>query len=432
MLHLSHTSYIWLIIALLMVAAIMKSARWDKNEVFITDRGGYYMYLPSAFIMHDLGDGSWVKAARDQYRPDYESRWEFATLPNGQMGSKFPIGMAVMYSPFFFMAKIAYMLQGKTITTGYEKAYGYMVSLGCMLYVLLGLALLGRELRRYFADHVVALTLLLLALGTNLYSYATYEALMAHGTLFLMNTLLLIATRRWYEQASFGRAAALGAVCGLMVLIRPSEVMMLAVPVLWGLTSFRALGQRLKFWLSRWQQCLTIIALFLLVGGMQFLFWKVVYGQWVVEFYKGETFNFAAPHVWEGVFSFRKGWLIYSPLMIFALLGIGWVREWVKPVLPIVLVLLPIYLYITFCWWDWAYGGSYGGRALISLYPLLSCTMAAFWQRWIGKAPWLWTPIVAALLLLSIAQNYQYSAGLINCCEMTWALYKERFLQLTW
>ncbi|PJJ48486.1 hypothetical protein [Hymenobacter chitinivorans] len=435
---LSHTSYVLLCIGMLMLAAICKEPRWDRNDVFVSDRGGYYMYLPSAFLLHDLGDGTWVTQARVASRPDIDPQWDFVKLPNGKTVFKFPMGMSVAYSPYFFLAKTAYQVQGRTGTTGYERAYQYMISLGCMLYVLLGLLLLGRELRHFFADHVAALTLLVLALGSNLFSYATHEALMAHGTLFLLNTLLLIFTRRWYERGRLADAVALGLTGGLMVLVRPSEVLLLTVPVLYGLTSWAAVGERLQLWLRRWQHCLLIGALILGVGGMQFVFWKLVGGMWVVPFYAGETFHFNDPHVLEGLFSFQKGWLLYSPLMALAIVGTLWVRRWAPAVFPVLLILFPVFVYVTFCWWNWQYGGSYGGRAMISIYPVLSFGLAAFWQRFIGQttrlgvAPVLLGTLTLALLLLSLTQNYQFSRGIIDCCYETKEMYLSRFGQLSW
>jgi hypothetical protein len=191
-------------------------------------------------------------------------------------------------------------------------------------------------------------------------------------------------------------------------------------------------------WLRRWQQCLLIAGIVLVIGSMQFVFWRVVGGQWVIPFYAGEDFHFTDPHVLLGWFSFQKGWLVYSPLLALALIGIIWVRRYAPPVLLLLLLLFPIFTYVTFSWWTWQYGGSYGGRAMISIYPVLSFGMAAFWQRFIGNtarlrpSTALLGTLTLCLLLLSIIQNYQYSLGLINCCEMTWELYKERFLMLSW
>lgn len=426
----SHTFYVWLILVMLLVLATCAAARWQRNEVFVNDMGDYYMYLPSAFLTHDLGDGSWVKAARVAYRPDMDPQWAFITLPNGRVLFKFSMGMAVAYAPFFFLAEGILALKGQHHSTGYEPMYQYLVTFGCVLYVVLGLWLLGLELRRYFADPVVALTLLVVTVGSNLFTYGSFDVLMAHGTLFLLSTLLVRHTRRWYAHGRRRDAATLGLVLGLMALIRPSELMLLAVPLLWGLTDRAALAGRLRFWGQRWLQVLAAAALLVLVAGQQLVFWRVVGGQWLVTFYKGETFHFDDPHLLDGLFSIQKGWLVYSPLMALALVGIGWVRRWAAPALPVLLGLVPVYFYVTFCWWNWQYGGSYGGRALISLYPLLAFGLAAFWQRWLRAGRWAWLPLLTLLLTMSLIQNQQYAVGMIDCCYMTWDMYKQRFLLL--
>ncbi|RSK31156.1 hypothetical protein [Hymenobacter metallilatus] len=435
----SHTSYVWLFVSIITLVFLLKDEKWNSNRVFTSDPAGYYMYLPSGLLLDDLGDGSWTSAARREYRPNVDPQWEFVPLPNGRKVFKFPMGMAVAYSPFFFTANIAYKLEGRPVTNGYERAYQYLISVGCMLYVLLGLWLLGKELRRYFDDHVAAFTLLIIGLGTNLLTYATAEGLMAHGTLFMLNVLLLRATRRWYERPSAAVAAGLGLLGGLMLLIRPSELMLLVgVPVFWGLTSWGALQERLRFWRQHWGQCLLAAGLALLVSGMQFVFWRVVGLQWLVPFYPGETFHFDDPHILLGFFSFRKGWLIYSPLFVLSFIGIVWVRRWAPKALPLLLGLVPIYTYVTFCWHQWEYGGSYGGRPMISLYPILAFGMAAFWQRWLAREARLgWRPaplvlLAGGLLIVGLIQNYQYTIGLINCCEMDWETYRKYFLLLQW
>lgn len=429
----SHTSYIWLVVSMLLIAGTFRAARWNTNDVFVSDMGGYYLYLPSAFLTDDLGNGEWVRAAFMRVRPDQDPVGNMVTLPNGKVVFKFTMGMAVAYAPFFFLARAIYYLQGIRATTGYEPVYQYAVTLGCVAYVLLGLWVLGLELRRYFDDHIAALTLLVITLGSNLFAYGSFEALMSHGTLLLLNTLLLRYSRRWYSETGQWRDALwLGLVGGLMILIRPSEVMLMAVPVLWGLSSWAAVSERLRFWQQRWNQVLLLLALTLLIGGQQLIFWRLVGGQWLVPFYKGETFHFDSPHVLDGVFSFRKGWLVYSPLMALALLGIGWVRRWAAPVWLLLIAVVPLYFYVTFCWWNWEYGGSYGGRALISLYPLLAFGMAAFWQRWLRPGRLVWAPVLLLLLGVSLIQNYEYLIGLISCCDMTWAKYKAHFMMLGW
>ncbi|GAB2795288.1 hypothetical protein HNQ93_002983 [Hymenobacter luteus] len=423
----THVGFVWLVIALLHVVLMKDTSRWSRSDVLVWDAGGYYLYLPAAFITKDVGDGSFLTYVRKQYRPDLDPDYSLVHLPNGRAVFKYPIGMAVAYSPWFALAH-GYAKVAGFPPDGYSKPYQRYIALGCMVYSLLGLWLLGRELRHYVPDHLAALALLAIGLGTNLFIYSTVDAPMSHGTLFLLNVLLLRYTRQWYEAAGgWAAGSKLALVFGLMLLVRPSELWMIAVPLLWGLTSRAAVAQRLRFWLSRWRQLLAMVAIVALVGSVQLLFWRVAGGQWLMEFYPGERFYLLKPHLLDGLFSARKGWLFWSPVLVFALLGSIWLRRIAPALVPVVVVLVPFVVYLTFSWWDWTYGGGFGCRPLISLYPLLSLCLAAFLARWWNTRAVPVAFVVGALVLLSVRQSWQYSRGVVDCCNMDWARYKEHF-----
>ena len=325
--------------------------RWNNNNVFIVDSGGYYLYLSSKFITNDVGDTSFGYELRKAYRPDQDPNYGATALPNGKKVFFYPIGMSFFYAPWFGLAH-AYALSGGAEPTGYSVPYQVLVSLGGLAYALLGLWLLGLELRRYFAEHIVALTVLVLGLGTNLFCYATYEPTMAHATLFMLNVLLLRSVRRWYEQGDWVGAWGLAATFGFMVLVRPSELLMAGVPVLWGLTSGAAVRQRLAHWASHWRQLLVMVLLVGLIGEHSAAVLARSGRRLVIEFYLVKTFDFSKPQILNGLFSVRKGWLVWTPLMGFALLGICWTRRYVKVALPAILGVLPVVLYVTYSWWD--------------------------------------------------------------------------------
>lgn len=422
----THVGFIWLIVAIISVVMMKDTSRWNRSDVLIWDAGGYYLYLPATFITNDLGDGSYLTYVRKQYRPDLDPDYSLVHLPNGRAVFKYPIGMSVMYAPWFAVAHLHAALEGYP-QDGYSMPYQRYIAWGCMVYSLLGLWLLGRELRHYVPDYVAALTLLAIGLGTNLFVYSTVEAPMTHGTLFMLNVLLLRYTRRWYAQGSWVDGLLLALVFGMMLLVRPSELWMIAVPLLWGLISRAAIHQRLAFWLSRWRQMILMVAIVALIGSTQLIFWRVVGGHWLLDFYPGERFYLLKPHLLDGLFSVRKGWLFWSPLMAFALLGMIWLRRTVPAAFLVVLALVPAVIYLTFSWWDWTYGGGFGARPLISLYPLLSLCLASFLIRWWGKANVALAVVVGLLVLLSLRQSWQYSRGIVDCCNMDWNRYQEHF-----
>ncbi|MCA8832423.1 hypothetical protein [Hymenobacter pini] len=426
----THVGFAWVIIVLLHIIMMQDITRWNRSDVLVWDAGGYYLYLPSAFITKDVGDGSFLTYVRGQYRPDLDPDYSLVHLPNGRAVFKYPIGMAIAYSPWFAAAH-AYAKLASYPPDGYSKPYQQLIAIGCMLYSLLGVWLLGRELRRYVPDHLAALTLLVISLGTNLFVYSTVEAPMSHGTLFLLNVLLLRYTRRWLEQQGrWADGVKLALVFGMMLLVRPSELWMVAIPALWGLTSWAAVQQRIQFLTTRWPQLVVMVLLVAALGSIQLIFWRVAGGQWLLEFYPGERFYLLKPHLLDGLFSVRKGWLFWSPLLVLALLGIRWLKHTVPAAVPATLLLVPFVVYLTFSWHDWTYGGGFGCRPLISLYPLLSLSLAAFWARWWNGRSWLLATVVGLLLLLNIRHSWQYTRGAVDCCNMDWNRYKEHFFEL--
>lgn len=255
---------------------------------------------------------------------------------------------------------------------------------------------------------------------------------MPHAPLFLLNVLLLRYTRLWYTAGTWRTGIALAGVFGLMLLVRPTELLMVGVPVLWGLGSWAAVAQRLAYWTGHWRQLAAMIVVVVLLAGQQFLFWRVVGGNWLLDFYPGETFHFLQPQLLNGLFSVRKGWLFWTPLMAVALAGIFWARRFATPAWPVLLVLVPVVVYVTYSWWDWEYGGSFSSRPLISLYPLLSLAMASFWARWWPVYAWPLALLVLGLVLLNQLQGWQYYLGMVNSYDETWERYKYYFFDLEW
>lgn len=426
----------YLLVLALGLLVVFQARKWDAHDVIIWDVAGYYQYLTSHFTYNDVGDGAYTAAVRAQYRPEHDGRYGLVPAPNGRQVMKYTLGMALFYAPAFFLANALAGPLGAP-PDGYAPLYQKTLTLLCLAYAMLGLWVLRAVLRRFFDDAVVALALLAVGLATNFFNYATLEAPMAHGTLFLLNAGLLLLTVRWLAAFGWREAAGLGLTLGLLGLVRATELWMVLVPALWGLTSAAAVRERgRQLWRHR-GQVLLAGALATAVLALQPWFWHRVGGAWFIDSYPGEHFDFRHPHLLDGLFSARKGWLVYAPVMALALLGLGTLRRG-RPAgaaWPVLAVLLPLALYVTWSWWDWGYGGSFGARPLISLYPLLALPLAGFFD-WCGRrSAGLWRGAAFVLLLcivLNLTQTRQYYRGILNCCDMTWELYRNQFFWLDW
>jgi hypothetical protein len=427
----------WLIAALL-VLAVNQKKRWNSLEVFDWDAGGYFSYLPAIFIYDDPGRVD-ILAVRVQQRfPDSEEAQHHIDhlgihqLPNGRYATKYPLGVALSQLPWFGGAHL-YSHLHRLPADGSFWPYQEAAMLAGLAYALLGLWVVRKLLLRYYTDGVVAWTLAGIGLGTNYFVYASHEAALSHAVLFLWQASLLYCTARWYEAPARRWALGMGLFLGLATLTRLSEAMYVLVPLLWGLSSAVALRQRPALLARHAGQLALAAALGLAVVSLQFIFWRTVSGQWVLNGYQGERFDFSHPHIVEGLFSMRRGWFVFTPLVALLLVGgLPRLGRYVPAAVPVVLGLLPVVLYVTFSWAQWWYGWGFSTRPLVSCYPLLALVLAALVAA--SQAGRLASPLVRSFLLacitLNMWQGWQYVNSVLPGDELTAEVYRERFFQV--
>ena len=400
---------------LLTVAAIFVFSwiRFDRIEDSIAggDPLGYYVHLPSTFLYHDIGDYKTTMAA---WRKHYPRQIDFSIgqpTPTGRLAVKYPVGVALLQSPFFAVAHLYCLLSGQASADGFSYPYRFLICLSALLYSLIGLLLVWKTLGYFAFSNAVRLgTVSVLALGTNLFYFATYNTGMAHAYLFFLFAALLYATVRFYQAPALARAAGVGAAAGAIALTRLPDAIFVLVPLLWGLEK----GHFARLW--QWRRyLLAATAAFFIFLIPQALYYKMVSGQWWYDGYIGESFNFARPHLREGLLSAKNGWLLYTPLMCFALCGLFLLGRYAKAARWPLFLLLPIHVYITYSWWCWNYINGLGSRPMVDIYPLLALPLAAFGQYCLQRR---WSTAAAGLgaaffIWLNLFQSWQLSKGIL-------------------
>lgn len=416
-----------IIIALAITVTNLNNGRWKKHQdVVIHDVIGYYCYLPAAFIHHDL---SFSFVGHDP--ESWIGKIHVHESPTGGRFIKMTMGLAFLYLPFFLIGHLSAWLGGWPMD-GFSPPYMFWLQFSALFYLIAGLLALRKVLLRYFDEKISAIVLLLIVLGTNLFHYSTFEAAMSHAFNFSLFSFFILLSIRWYEQPNPKTALLLGLISGLIVLIRPTNGIIALFFILWNVQE-QGFWQRTKFLLSQWQHILIIMLSAFVVLLPQFFFWKANTGHWLYYSYGEEGFFFDRPRIWLGLFSYRKGWLIYTPLMIFALAGIPLLRKKAVEFFWPVVILLPLHIYIIFSWWDFSYGGSFGARPMIEFYTLLSLSLGAFlW--FIRKNTFIYKSILSLILLivgLNLFQTVQYKYGILHFAEMSKKAYWASFGRLT-
>jgi hypothetical protein len=396
---------------------------------------GYYLYLPAQFIYHDLSHLAFIPDILREYNPttSFYQAFQVPGAPEGTFVMKYTCGLAVLLTPFFWLGHWAAGFW-QYPQDGFSAPYQIAIAFGGLFYALLGLAVLRRVLLRYCSDIITTVVLTLLVLGSNYLQYAVFDTAMPHNFLFTLYALLLLCTISWHERPRRWLAAVIGLLIGLAILIRPSEGVAILLPLLWGVSSLEAARRKVQLLWARWPDVL-LLGGFLFLGVLpQLLYWKWATGNFLVYSYEEQGFNFLRPHLLQVLFSFRKGWLTYTPLMVLPLLGllILWRRN--RGVAVPLLTYLLINLWIVSAWDIWWYGGSIGQRALVQSYAALSLPLAYLltWATEARRRTTVGVVLGAVLVLLvdlNLFQHWQYMQSIIHTEDMNqpyyWAVFNK-------
>ena len=358
----------------------------ERTEATISwDVSGYYMYLPAFFIYKDIKKCAFLPDIVQKYQPT-PSPSQAYKHESGNYIMSYSMGQAIQFLPAFTVAHIWASFSSKYDADGFSFPYQFMVSLFSLLLAFIGLYFLRKILLRYFDDWIAGITLLLLLLGTNYLNYAAIDSVMTHNHLFTIYTLIIYTTILFYEKANMLKAIVLGALIGLAALTRPTEVITCLIPLFWGLNFLEkgAIAQRLLFFKKHLPKLIIAAVVCLSIGSLQLIYWKYVSGSWVVYSYRDQGFSWLRPHIKAGMISPNNGWLMYSPLMIFSLIGFIPLYFQQKKIFFTVCLYACLVIYITFAWDIWWYGGSLGQRAMIQSYPIFMIALAAF-LVWLSK-----------------------------------------------
>jgi hypothetical protein len=374
--------------ALIVLSAFFYYPKWEQSQTEATigwDVSGYYMYLPAAFIYHDLREARFIDSVIAKYKPTPGPMQGFR-LPDGRFVMKYSIGQALQFLPWFTAAHWLAKPLGYP-ADGFSKPYQVAVSWGSLLVALLGLWVTRRNLLAFFSERTTAMVLICLAFGTNYLNYTAFDGAMTHNWLFTVYSLLIFSTIRFYERPSWQWAAAVGLLCGWATLTRPTELISIVIPLLWGVYNKATLMERGRFVAAHFSKIVVAVVAMAAIGSIQLFYWKHVSGGWLVYSYEEQSFSWLKPHLQDFLFSFRSGWLTWSPLFYFAVIGFFVLWRQKKNIAPALLLFSILFIYIASAWDIWWYGGSLGSRAMVQSYAIWVFPLAAGIQ-WITARTW--------------------------------------------
>lgn len=416
---------LWIILILFVFSCKYNLWRdWRGADTpFTQDGDQYYSYVIAAFIQHDMSFS---------FPNNY---WLTPVKSNGNKVARVSMGMAYLFTPPFLIAHVVAKVSGYP-TTGYSAPYSFGNYYFGFLFVLFGLIYLRKILLMYFSEWVTLLTIVSVFIGTNLMYYTVGSNTMTHSYLFTLFVLLIYSTIKWYETNHLKYILSLGFVFGLIVIIRPTDIITGLFPLLYNIKSFNDLKARFYFFIKNRLRLLVGALIFFLPWIPQFLYWKYYTGSFLFYPFTNEGFYFSDPQLFNVLLSYRKGWLVYTPIMLFSLIGFFMMRKKGAPFFISTILIFIVTYYLVSSWWSWWWGGSFGMRALIQHYAFLAIPMACFYDRILEFKIWKKITLVSLIVLMSsysVFQTIKYQNGVIHWDSMTkeafwYGFFKTRFV----
>lgn len=388
---------------------------WVKNRVIIHDVTGYYSYLPALFIYDDLNF---------DFRKNLPVNEPLEGIWVNQKDSvtylKASIGMSYFFYPSFIAAHAIAKKNPEVHANGYSLPYQHALALNTLIVGILGLWFSRLLLLKFFSDISASIALTLLYGGSNLIYYLTIEPAMTHPYSYFLVVVMLLLTFSLMEKPENRRFILLCLIIGWLVAVRPTNSILALYPFLLFIFNHKLRNHVLHLVKKN-----PFIIPFGIVCSLiplipQFVYWYKISGTFIFYSYDQEKFFFNKPHVWDGLFGYRTGFFLYSPVMLAACIGMFFKHNIRKLIMPAAIPLL-LFTYVVFSWWCWWYGG-FSIRVMIETFPFLLFGLAILADKLI-QLKWLPGSLISVVLIFMIYQNQRFSdlyeRGIIHWDSMT-------------
>lgn len=347
-----------------------KTGYFNYHSEIWADKAGYYVYLPATFYYNFSPDAfpkEIDKQTGDGFQLDYK---------NEKVITKYTCGVAIMQAPFFGLAHL-FSTATSMKTDGFSPIYHKAINIAAVFYLMLGLYYLHRFLMMHFRRKIATWTVLILFLATNLFWYAVVDTGMSHVYSFALFCLFLylVNATQYLKNSSNKQTIALGIIIGLILLIRPTNLLFLSSFLFLDIENINTVSSRLKR-IFRFKTLLILVLCIVLIMLPQFIYWNMTFNSFVSYSYENEGFHWLNPQTLKTWFSPNNGLFLYTPFYLFILFGmVKMIKEKAINGVYLLLIFLGI-SYIFSAWWDWTFGCSFGSRSYVEYLAIFSIPVA--------------------------------------------------------
>jgi len=358
------------------------------------DGVGYYAFARAPLIQHNLDFTRDYQEANTSFRENRldkngQPTAEFRTR-TGHLDNHFTVGPAILWAPFLVATHAGVLLarsMGSSVSAdGFSTPYRIAMALATAFYGFLGLLIPFRLARKYVDETWALLATLAIWWASSLPVYMYFNPSWSHA-----HSAFVVALFLWYwhetrDSRSLPQWILLGALAGLMLDVYYANVMLFVILPFEAVREYSAAFRRATPGTPSVWQLLARHAAFaaaLLVCMLPtFIAHRIIYGSiFATGYVPIRDWFWGSPYLLSVLFSANHGLLSWTPVLLFALIGLFAFWRSVPRVGGTFLVAAIAYYYFIASYPDWAGISSYGSRFFVSLTPLFIIGLAVFLER---------------------------------------------------
>lgn len=370
------------------------------------DKAGYYVYLPALFY-YDFNPQAFPENIEEKTGKGFS-----LDTAQDKIITKYTCGIAILQTPFFLGASALDKIINDE-SSAFTLFHHRSVDVAATFYLILGLFFLYSFLRYYYSSLTCWCTILLILFATNLFYYSISETGMSHVYSFFCFSayLFLLKKTNFLKQRKGLHLIVFGLLAGLIILIRPTNLLFLLIYFLLDVNSKQEFLSRIRR-VMHFKPLLMVAGAAFIVLLPQLLYWKYAFDTYLSYSYGDEGFHWLEPkllHVWA---SPLNGLFLYTPFVGVMLLSMLWMLKSKRHHSYILLGYFLLISYVFSCWWCWWFGCALGGRSFIEYYTLFSLSVAYLVQKIVHQRAIRWYLVglfIAALFItFNIVLTYNY------------------------
>lgn len=319
---------------------------------------------------------------------------------NGAILNCFSAGPGLFYSPVLVLLSKAGVPLNDPLVKNSLAVFALIV-LALAIPALVRLVTETIETRQ----HAVAAALVAV-ISTPFLIYGCRYYLASHFPGTVMVILAYMCGLRWISRSRHRQALLTGLFCGMVILIRWQDVILL-IPLMaagagaW-IAGNRNWSRRIPFFLPG----------FLLPCLIQMIAWKIQFNQWLIIPQGSGFMQWHKPDFMPFLFSGFHGVLPWTPGLLLGLLGLfipfkSTRKPHIRGFILGMIITWPLVFYVSAAAQDWWAGSSYGCRRLTSLLPMVAVGYAG-WASVVK--PWIRNSMAVFLCLWALLTGSAFLA----------------------